>query len=270
MIAAETEDDLLETPEVGGTAFERFEFQAVRFSETGIHAVEVGGEERSLGAASAGADLHDGVLVFVGVRGGEKGDLELALEFRNQRLQGGNLRLGELSHFGVGAGGEFLVFRKLATGLLERSPLVEDGAQLRVLAQDVLGPLRVGEKLGRADSLLQFGEAVLFAGDEVGKIHDVENGYGAKDSTDFTDGMIRSIRVRRSEKALGINAETVTRLARGVTVSSAREKSRRLFGGAGGLDAAVAAREFLDAAGGIDELLLTGEKTDGRRRKCRF
>jgi hypothetical protein len=111
-VADDFEDDFLESAEAGRAGIDGLELESLRLGVALIHAIEIGSEEGGFIAAGAGADFHDGVSVFAFV-GRKEGELDLAVEdgeaFFDLRDFGG----GQLGHFGVGAGGELLVFGKL-------------------------------------------------------------------------------------------------------------------------------------------------------------
>lgn len=107
--AGEPEDNFLQPAEIGVGAVHDLDLEAGDFGVAGVHAVEVGGEERGLRSSGAGADFHDGVLVFVGL-GGEERDAEVEFELGDLFFEFGDLGAGKLGHFGVTGGGEFAVF----------------------------------------------------------------------------------------------------------------------------------------------------------------
>ena len=180
-------------------------------------------------AAGAGADFHDGVAVVVFV-GREERELHRELQVGDALFQGWNFLLSHLREIGVGGGGELAVVFQLPPRGLEFLPFREQILDRRMLAHGVAGALAVVEKMRIGDLAFQLLEAFAFALDEGLEVHISKTGDCAASG-------------RRSPLQLGA-------------------KSAKLFGdaGAGRLGAAVAAREFLDPARGIDKLLFAGEK----------
>ena len=79
-----------------------------------VHAEEIGGEQRRLVAAGAGADLQDGVLL-VGRVLGQQHALHRPLQLGQALLEGRGLLLGHRLHVGIGRHG--LGILELALGL---------------------------------------------------------------------------------------------------------------------------------------------------------
>ena len=75
-------------------------FQPPPFGVARVHAVEIGGEQRGLVAAGAGADLEDHVLLVVGILRSQQ-DPELVLERRDRRIEARDLGARELAHVGI-------------------------------------------------------------------------------------------------------------------------------------------------------------------------
>src|SRR5439155_18501097 len=67
--ALDEEDDVLEATHAGDTGVHHLDLPALALRVLRVHAGQVGGEQRRLVAAGAGADLHEDVLVVVGIAG---------------------------------------------------------------------------------------------------------------------------------------------------------------------------------------------------------
>ena len=89
--------------------------------EARVHAIEVGGEQRRLVAAGAGADLDDRVAVVERVVREERG-LEPRLEVGDGPLEPLDFARGFGGHLGVVNGNELAGFGELVLGLLELWP----------------------------------------------------------------------------------------------------------------------------------------------------
>ncbi len=68
-LALDAEDDFLETTDPGHVGTEGFGGPAVVLSVSGIHAVQIGGKQPGLVAPGPSPDLHDDVLLVLGVPG---------------------------------------------------------------------------------------------------------------------------------------------------------------------------------------------------------
>src|SRR5437016_4152130 len=103
--AVDEQDHVLESTDAGGAGVHRLDPPPLAFRVFRVHPGEIGGEERRLVAAGAGADLDEDVLVVVGIAWQEE-PLQLLLE---RGLLGGeivDLRLRELGQLAVAALGE--------------------------------------------------------------------------------------------------------------------------------------------------------------------
>jgi hypothetical protein len=127
---------------------DRLEAEPFAQQEPLVHAVQVGGEERGLVAARAGADLDDGVAVVERVARDE--------ERREPPLEVGNL-FAEADFFGARLGGEFRVvngdelarLRELALILPEPRAELDDRLQTSVLASQLGEPAGVADRAVR-------------------------------------------------------------------------------------------------------------------------
>jgi hypothetical protein len=223
-VAGDLEDDFFEASESGGAGVHRFNSEPLGFRVALIHPVEVGGEERGLVAAGAGADLDDGVAVL-GFVGREEGELDVAVEDGQTALDLRDLGGGKFRHFRVGAVGQFLIFGELRAEAAGFVVGLGEFFQPGLFTHDVacLGGVRI--KVVGGHEPVQFGQTLAFFGDERGEIHETKNGDRPRGGA--------------------------------ITVSAT---SRLSFFETGGFDRAVATREFLHASGGIDELLFAGEE----------
>ena len=97
--------------------------------------------------------------------------MHVLAEFHQGFFQVGDFHGGHLRHFGIVGAGEFLVLGKLGFGGTEGFPELQGLLELAVLAEDLRGALRVVEQVGVADRFLEFTEAFLAFGDELGVIH---------------------------------------------------------------------------------------------------
>jgi len=100
--ALDEEDDVLEAADAGGARVHHLHLPALRLRVLRVHAREVGGEQRRLVAAGAGADLDEDVLVVVRVLGQDE-LLQLLLERGLARGQLVDLGLGQLGQLAVAA-----------------------------------------------------------------------------------------------------------------------------------------------------------------------
>ena len=220
--------------------------------KAGIHPVEIGGEKRGFVASGAGADFHDGVAVLVRV-GGEERVLHGGLDGGDAVFEIGDFGGGHFGKLGVVSLGERLVFGEFATEFLQQLPIGKKLFQPGVFAQGLAGFARIVVEIRRGDLSFEFAEAVGFAGDERSEVHGKKR---MKDEKRAGSGLVCSLqpadfslirKKQNGEDALGIF--TVSEVGTGTLGG--------LFARSSGT---VAAGEFLDAAGGIDELLLAGEE----------
>ena len=223
-VADDFEDDFLEAAEAGRTGVDGLELESLRLGVALIHAVKIGSEEGGFIAAGAGADFDDGVAVFAFV-GRKEGELDLAVEDGEAFFDLRNFGGGQLGHFGVGAGSELLVFGELGAKALRFAVRIGEFFKTRLFAHDIACFDRVVEKIVGRDELIQLGQAFAFFGDERGEVHEKKNGDRPRGGA--------------------------------ITVSATNQLS---FFGAGRFDRTVASGEFLDASGGVDELLFAGEE----------
>jgi len=154
-------DHFFQAADAGIAARHRLEPPPVALGEHAVHPEELGGEQRRLVAAGAGADFEDDVLLVVRILGDQQ-NLELRQERlppRDERLQ---LLFGELAHVRVAGGRQLFGLRDVADdGLVLAEPFDERldlGQRLRVLP--VLG--RIALHLGRAEEAHQVLVALFF------------------------------------------------------------------------------------------------------------
>ena len=131
---------------------EHLDLPAARLGEARVHAEQIGGEQRRLLAAGAGADLEDGVLVVARVPGHEQPP-DLAVLRRVLLLEARHLAAGELRELGVALGEHLARARQLLADALEARARREDRAQRGELPRHAgvlprrLLEARVGEPL---------------------------------------------------------------------------------------------------------------------------
>src|SRR5262249_22927025 len=147
---------------LGLSARDHLLFPAPALGVFAVHAVEVGGEERRLLAAHPTADLHDHVLVVVGVARQEE-LLELSGQRGLSRLQLRQLGAGQLGQLLVAGGdrGPIVCERLL------HAPVVVGGLhgarEPRALAREVAQLSRVARHVRIGEQPVQLGEARLHA-----------------------------------------------------------------------------------------------------------
>jgi hypothetical protein len=94
-------DDLLVAAEVGLARRHDLHLPALAFGVAAVHAQQVAGEQRRLVAAGAGADLEEQVALVVGVAR-QQGALQIGLQLGDAGLAGGEHRVRQCAHLGVG------------------------------------------------------------------------------------------------------------------------------------------------------------------------
>lgn len=159
--AADEEDDLLETAEVGGTGVDGFGFPSPGFGVAVVHAKEVRGEEGGFLSAGTGADFHDDVAVVGGI-----GWKQAALEFTGEPVEfdlaAGDFFADEPGEFGVrrfggqqfAVSGEFLFGAEV--GVSDGYELLEAG----VFAAEFLEAGRLSGHGGVAQRGFDLGQAL--------------------------------------------------------------------------------------------------------------
>ena len=148
--ALDGRDDFLEPADAGVARRHQLEPPALALGVLAVHPEQLGGEERRLVAARAGADFEDDVLFVVRILG-----IEQDLELGEQRVAAGDERLQlllrELAHVGIGRGGELLRLREVARDDLVFAEALDERLDLgRGLGElPVLG--RIALDLGRPE-----------------------------------------------------------------------------------------------------------------------
>src|SRR3989440_302734 len=144
--ALHEQDDVLETADAGGAPVHHLDLPALRLRVLGVHARELGGEQRRLVAAGAGADLDEDVPVVVGILG-EDELLQLVFERGLARGQLVDLALRQLGQLAIAALGQdvpglaepledVLVLGELLDDLLNVGVLFTQARVLGLLAED--------------------------------------------------------------------------------------------------------------------------------------
>ena len=138
LVARDAEHDLLVAAEFGLGGAHDLGLPAAFIRVHGVHAVQVGGEQRAFLAARAAADLHENVFLVVRVLGQEQ-DLELVLEPRDVSLGLLELFLRQLFHVRVGQHLERVLLRLLCffIGAERRDDRLELVALLEELGRPV-------------------------------------------------------------------------------------------------------------------------------------
>ena len=133
---------------------------AVLLGEARVHAENLGGEERSLVAASAGADFEDDVLLVVGILGEEQ-DLQFFFESLPARLERGDFFLGHGAQVCIVAGKELAGIIEALADLLEFAEPFYGRFDFAKLLGDFLIALVVVEDLGQSELGLEVAVALL-------------------------------------------------------------------------------------------------------------
>lgn len=245
-LARNAEGDLFEAAEIGGAAIEGFHLKAIGLGVAGIHACEVSGEESGFGAASAGADFHNGIAVIPGLRG-EKGDLDLSVQVGKGWGEAVVFLAGERGELFVCCCNQFAAFLKLASGGFAGFPDGEDFFEPGVLAKDDAGAGGIGVEIASRGFGFQFFKALSAAGNQGREIHE-EREWGAGDTK---------------------NQKTVTGPEPRSPFFRGGKYGLKFFA-ALGLDAAVTAGEFFNASGGINKFLFASEEGVAGRADADF
>ena len=134
-------------------------------------------EEGGLTAADAGADLNDGVAVFIRV-GRQERKLDVAIQPGQIGVQRGDFLGGHGGQFGVRlVADEFDAFGSLGGGAFPGVPMVEQELELGVLAHGCAGAGGIVEQRRVGDGVIQLAEALPLPGDDRAEVH---GGYKAK------------------------------------------------------------------------------------------
>src|SRR5690606_8228629 len=154
-VARDVGDDFLEAADVGGVHADRLDLPALLGGVALVHAVEVGGEQRRLVAAGAGADFEHR-RAGVGRIARQHRDLQLVFGFGEALAQFGELFVGERFHFGVVGKGREL--GDLGPHLAHFTRRASHGLELRIVA--ARGDERLTLELPRSEARFELGEAV--------------------------------------------------------------------------------------------------------------
>src|SRR3989454_6363180 len=151
-LADDLRDHFLVAAELGGALRDDLGLPALPLGVARVHAEQVGGEERRLVAAGAGADLEEDIALVVRVPGQQR-LLQIGLEPLHAAARRLELIVGERPHGGVG--GHFLGGLSVALRLTE--PLVErdDAGQLGMLAREPPELLQVARRAFRGKQAVE-------------------------------------------------------------------------------------------------------------------
>ena len=142
-VARHLEDGFLDAAERAVGERDRLEAPARALDEARVHAVEIGGEERGLVAAGAGADLDDRVAVVERIAREERG-LEPRLELGDASARGGSTsRAASAAISGSSTRTSSRASRELVLGLVELGRQLDDRREAAVLPAE-LGELVAG------------------------------------------------------------------------------------------------------------------------------
>ena len=143
------EDRFLDAAERAVGVRDRLAAPAGALDVARVHAIEVGGEQRGLVAAGAGADLDDRVAVVERIVREERG-LQPRLEIGDGPLEPLDLVSGLGGHLGVVNENELARFGELVLGLLELGRQLDDRLEASVLPTQLgdLGAVAEGVRVG--------------------------------------------------------------------------------------------------------------------------
>ena len=176
LVARDLELDGLEAARLAGARREDLDLPPAALAEALVHLVEVPGEDGRLVAAHAGADLHDGVLLVVGV-GRDEQELDVLLEGRELGLVGGDVLLEHGLLVGVG-----LVQHLLGgVDVVERAEVLAGLGNELGLAGVLLGQARVLLGVGHDGRVHELLLELLVGLDDLGELvsHVVSSRWGA-------------------------------------------------------------------------------------------
>jgi hypothetical protein len=145
VLPADEEAHLLETAALAHATAHRLDLPAVRVGIFLIKAGQLGGEQRRLLAARAGADFHDGVA-RVGRVGRDHGEQHRLLEDVAPARQPGQFLRGELLEGGIAGGipGQCLGLGNFASKFLKGLMVGDQLGEFLLLARHFRGPPRIG------------------------------------------------------------------------------------------------------------------------------
>ena len=154
-VALNRGDDFFHATERGWRAFQHFDFPALRFRVTRIHAEKFSSEERGLIAACSGANFQQNVFLVVRILWKEK-QFQFALD---RFLARGELLfffVSQLLHFRVvGFNDHLMRSRQVLFDLLVFAVLGDDFFELGVLLGELLEARRIGHGLRSRELLRQ-------------------------------------------------------------------------------------------------------------------
>ena len=160
-VAGDHEVRLLHAAKLRLIIIEKAHLPAPAVGVHGVHTEQGVGEQGALLAAHAAANLHDDVLVVVGIPGQEQNG-QLLLQFFQVLLGLGEFLLAELAHLLVeGAAQHFAQVCGLLLGLHIGAVGGHNGLQLPLLLQELGRGLGVGVKVRLGGALGHFVVAVF-------------------------------------------------------------------------------------------------------------
>ena len=145
--AACGENGFLDPAQDARAQCQHLDLPAAALAEAGVHAQQVGREQRRLVAAGAGADLHDGIAVVEGV-GGDEELGELALEPLDLRSQSFYVVARQLGQLRIVVGDELAGLTQLRREAGQPVVRLSNGFQPSVLAAQLLQLGRLTRGLG--------------------------------------------------------------------------------------------------------------------------
>ena len=129
--AGDLGDRLLVAADAGIRDLDHLEAPALQHGVALVHAEELGGEQRRLLAAGAGADLEDGVLL-VGLVLGQEHGLHIFVERQKALPHGVEFAFREFAHLGVVAADQGFELGLFGLGLAQIVDAFDDRRQLAV------------------------------------------------------------------------------------------------------------------------------------------
>ena len=159
--ASDVKNDFLEAAQVGRIGIHGLDLPALLLGVAGVHAVQVGGKQRGLGAARAGADFHDGVARVGGI-GRQHASLHLEGKAFLLRFEAADFLAGHLRQLGIlRLGGEQrAVVRQVTLHRQIRFAGSNEGLEPGIFARQLLKLLVVGKSFRVAQQSLHFANAL--------------------------------------------------------------------------------------------------------------
>ena len=137
-----------------------------------IHAVKIGGENRSFASACSGADFHDRIALFIFIRW-KQGDLNFSLKIGDSFFQIRNFVVSHRRDLDITRRRELAIVVQLLARRFEFVPLRQQFLDVRVLAHDFARALAIGKKRRISDLAFELFEAFAFQFNERIEVHDL-------------------------------------------------------------------------------------------------